>query len=117
MTAFNNDIIYKPELLAPAGGKESFFGVLRAGADAVYLAGEHYGARAYAENFSNEELENCIRYAHLYGKKVYITINTLIKNSETDDLISFVKPFYESGVDGVIVQDIGIISIIKKNFP
>ena len=117
MTAFNNDIIYKPELLAPAGGKESFFGVLRAGADAVYLAGEHYGARAYAENFSNEELENCIKYAHLYGKKVYITINTLIKNSETEDLISFVKPFYESGVDGVIVQDIGIISIIKKNFP
>ncbi len=117
MTAFNNDIIYKPELLAPAGGKESFFGVLRAGADAVYLAGEHYGARAYAENFTDEELDECIRYAHLYGKKVYITINTLIKNSETEDLVRFVKPFYEAGLDGVIVQDIGIISLIKENFP
>ena len=117
MTAFNNDIIYKPELLAPAGGKESFFGVLRAGADAVYLAGEHYGARAYAENFTDEELDECIRYAHLYGKKVYITINTLIKNSETEDLIRFVEPFYKAGLDGVIVQDIGIISLIKENFP
>ena len=75
-----------PELLAPAGSPETFYAVLRAGADAVYLAGPKFGARAFADNFTVEELCDCIRYAHLYNRKVYLTVNTLIKNNEFADL-------------------------------
>ncbi|MCQ2494173.1 MAG: U32 family peptidase [Lachnospiraceae bacterium] len=107
----------KPELLAPAGNKDAFMAVLRAGADAVYLAGNKYGARAYADNFSEEELCSCIRYAHLYNKRVYLTVNTLVTDTELDELFSFLKPMYEVGLDGVIVQDLGVIAYIRKNFP
>lgn len=107
----------KPELLAPAGNKESFMAVLRAGADAVYLAGNKYGARAYADNFSEEELCTCIRYAHIYNKRVYLTVNTLVTDSELDELYVFLSPMYEVGLDGVIVQDLGVISYIRKQFP
>ena len=71
----------KVELLAPAGNKEAFYGAIHAGADAVYLGGNRFGARAYADNFTEEELISCIRYAHLWGKKVYLTVNTLVKES------------------------------------
>ena len=107
----------KPELLAPAGNIESFYGVLNAGADAVYLAGSRFGARAYADNFSEEELVTCIRYAHLYNKKIYLTVNTLVKNEEFEDLISFLMPIYKAGLDGVIVQDLGVLKLLNSTFP
>ncbi len=110
-------MIVKPELLAPAGNIESFYGVLNAGADAVYMAGSRFGARAYADNFTDEELVSCIRYAHLYNKKIYLTVNTLVKNEEFDDLISFLLPLYKAGLDGVIVQDLGVLKLLNSTFP
>lgn len=107
----------KVELLAPAGNMEGFYGALAAGADAVYLGGSKFGARAYAENFTEEELICCIRYAHVLGKKVYLTVNTLVKDSEWEDLDASVRPFYEAGLDGVIVQDIGVLLYIREHFP
>ena len=96
------------ELLAPAGEYNSFLGAINAGADAVYLAGNMYGARASAVNFSDEELIKAIKYAHLFGKKVYLTVNTLTKNEELDKLYDFLYPFYINGLDAVIVQDMGV---------
>lgn len=107
----------KVELLAPAGNYESFLGAINAGADAVYLGGTKFGARAYADNFTEEEICRAIRYAHLFGKRVYLTVNTLIKESEFPELIPYLQPFYEAGLDGVIVQDIGAFLTIKEAFP
>lgn len=105
------------ELLAPAGNVEAFIGAIHAGADAVYLGGNRFGARAYAENFTEEELTWCIRYAHLFGRKVYLTVNTLVKECEFDGIFDFIKPYYAAGLDGVIVQDIGVLSFLRDNFP
>lgn len=105
------------ELLSPAGNYESFIGAINAGADAVYLAGSAYGARAYADNFSDDEIIRAINYAHLFNKKVYLTVNTLVKEKEINDAVSFVKPFYLAGLDGVIIQDIGLIKIFSKVYP
>ncbi len=105
------------ELLAPAGNKEAFIGAINAGADAVYLGGEKYSARAYADNFSTEEIIFCIRYAHLRGKKVYLTVNTLMKDSEIDELCDYIAPMYEAGLDACIIQDIGAFTLLKKTFP
>lgn len=107
----------KTELLAPAGDMDCFYAAVSAGADAVYLGGEEYGARAYASNFSKEELCEAICYAHLFGVKVYLTVNTLVKERELDGLCAFLMPFYEAGLDGVIVQDFGALKVIKENFP
>ncbi|MBE5865139.1 MAG: U32 family peptidase [Lachnospiraceae bacterium] len=107
----------KVELLAPAGNPEGFYGAIHAGADAVYLAGNRFGARAYADNFTTEELVACIRYAHIWGRRVYLTVNTLVKESEFDELMPYLTPFYEAGLDGVIVQDIGVFCFIKEHFP
>ncbi len=107
----------KVELLAPAGNYESFLGAVNAGADAVYLAGEKFGARAYAANFSADELCRAIRYAHLWDKKVYLTLNTLVKEKEFDEIYEYLKPFYEEGLDGVIVQDMGVLSYVHAVFP
>lgn len=107
----------KVELLAPAGNPEGFYGAIHAGADAVYLAGNRFGARAYADNFTTEELVACIRYAHIWGRRVYLTVNTLVKESEFDELMPYLTPFYEAGLDGVIVQDIGVFYFIKEHFP
>ncbi len=107
----------KVELLAPAGNPEAFYGAIHAGADAVYLAGEQFGARAYADNFTTEELVSCIRYAHILGRKVYLTVNTLVKESELAQVPDYLRPFYEAGLDGVIVQDIGVLAVIRENFP
>lgn len=79
----------KVELLAPAGNTEAFYGAIHAGADAVYLGGNRFGARAYAENFSEEELVACIRYAHLFGRKVYLTVNTLVKECEFSEIYAY----------------------------
>lgn len=108
---------HKVELLAPAGNPEGFYGAIHAGADAVYLAGNRFGARAYADNFSTEELIECIRYAHIFGRRVYLTVNTLIKEEEFKDLYPYLKPFYEAGLDGVIVQDYGVFCLIRDAFP
>lgn len=107
----------KVELLAPAGNYESFLGAVHAGADAVYLGGEKFGARAYADNFTEEELCRCLRYAHLYGRKVYLTVNTLVKEKELGELYEYLLPFYEAGLDGIIIQDIGVFQYVKEHFP
>ena len=107
----------KVELLAPAGNIEGFYGAIHAGADAVYLGGDKFGARAYADNFTTEELVECIRYAHIYGRKVYLTVNTLVKDKEWDQLYDYILPFYKAGLDGVIIQDMGIFVYLKKHFP
>lgn len=107
----------KPELLAPAGNMDGFFGAIHAGADAVYLAGNQYGARAYADNFSDEELLACIRYAHLFQRKVYLAVNTLVKEPELERLPSFLSPLADAGLDGVIIQDFGVFHTIREHFP
>ncbi len=107
----------KAELLAPAGTKESFYGAIKAGADAIYLAGKSFGARAYADNFSEEDLVACIRYAHLYGRRIYMTVNTLMKEEEIGQLYDFMLPYYEAGLDGVIVQDMGAVHLMERHFP
>ncbi len=107
----------KVELLAPAGNKEGFYGAIHAGADAVYLGGDKFGARAYADNFTTEELVECIRYAHIWGRKVYLTVNTLVKDKEWDQLYDYILPFYEAGLDGVIIQDLGVFFYLKEHFP
>ena len=107
----------KVELLAPAGNMEAFLGAIAAGADAIYLAGKQFGARAYAENFTEEELIFCIRYAHLFQKKVYLTVNILMKDHEFGDLYQYLKPLYEKGLDAVIVQDLGAMVKIREWFP
>ena len=80
----------KVELLAPAGNYEAFLGAIHAGADAIYLGGEKYSARAYADNFSDEEVISAIRYAHIFGRKVYLTINTLMKQEEYQSLYAYI---------------------------
>ncbi|MGN1146419.1 MAG: peptidase U32 family protein, partial [Acetatifactor sp.] len=107
----------KVELLAPAGNMEGFYGAIHAGADAVYLGGNRFGARAYADNFTLEELTFCIRYAHIWGRKVYLTVNTLVKEQEFKELYEYLAPLYEAGLDAVIVQDIGVFHYIKSQFP
>ena len=108
---------YQVELLAPAGNMEAFKGAIYAGADAIYLGGDKYGARAYADNFHTQELVECIRYAHLFGRKVYLTVNTLMKEEELAELYDYIKPFYEAGLDAVIVQDFGAFQVMKRHFP
>lgn len=103
--------------MAPAGNKDAFFGAIHAGADAIYLGGNKFGARAYAENFTEEELVKCIRYAHLWGRRVYLTVNTLVKDKEWDQLYEYILPYYEAGLDGVIIQDMGVFLFVKENFP
>ena len=106
------------ELLSPAGSYDSFRAALGAGADAVYAGGELFGARAYAHNFTNEELIKAIRESHVLDRKLYLTVNTLIKNMEMERrLYEYLKPFYEEGLDAVLVQDFGVLSFIREYFP
>ena len=107
----------KVELLSPVGNKEMLIQAIHNGADAVYLSGVKYGARKFAANFTNEELVNAIKYAHLYDVKVYVTINTLIYEEEIDDFLNYVKFLYKNQVDAVIVQDIGMIKLIYNTCP
>lgn len=106
------------ELLSPAGSYESFEAAIGAGADAVYVGGPAFGARAYAQNFTQEELITAIETAHIHNRKLYLTVNTLLKNRELDDqLFEYLLPYYEAGLDAVIVQDLGVFSFIRRNFP
>lgn len=107
----------KAELLAPAGNYNAFLGALNAGADAVYLGGDRFGARAYADNFDKEQIIRALHVAHFYGKKIYLTVNTLLKERELTELSSYLAPFYEAGLDGVIVQDFGVFCHIREQFP
>ena len=108
----------KMELLAPAGSLETLKAVCAAGADAVYLGGGQFGARAYAKNFTEDELLYAIDYVHLHEKKLHLTVNTLLKNRELEEqLYDYLLPYYEQGLDAVIVQDAGVFSFIKKYFP
>ena len=92
------------EVLAPAGSFEIMKAVIHAGADAVYLGGDHFGARAYAGNFNKEELLEAIEYAHLYNRKIYLTVNTLLKERELESrLVEYLTPFYEAGLYAVIL--------------
>lgn len=104
------------EILAPAGDYDCFTAAINAGADAVYLGG-NFSARAYAKNFTDEEVLSAISYAHFYGRKVYMTLNIVMKQEELESIKSYLTPFYLCGLDGVIVQDIGLISYISKVFP
>ena len=105
------------ELLAPAGNLEILKGVIESGADAVYVGGSMFGARAYANNFTEEKLLEAIDFAHLRGVKVYLTVNTLIKNSEFSKLYDYLLVYYKRGIDAVIVQDLGVVKAIHEYFP
>lgn len=106
------------EILAPAGSYEAMTAAALGGCDAVYAAGMRYGARAYAKNFTTEELCRSIDYLHLRGKKLYVTMNTLIKEDEmNDELFNTIRLLYEEGLDAVIVQDVGLMKLIHENFP
>ena len=107
----------KVELLAPAGNYESFLGAIHAGADAVFLGGVKFGARAFADNFDEDTLKRAIYYAHLFDRKVYLTLNTLMKQAELEEVEEFFTPFYLAGLDGVIVQDLGLLQYLKERFP
>lgn len=105
------------EILAPAGSIESMIAAVNAGADAVYMGGSRFGARAYAENPEEERFLEAIDYVHLHGCRLYMTVNTLVKEAELKQLYDYLKPYYERGLDAVIVQDIGVFSYIRKYFP
>ncbi|MDE7206046.1 MAG: U32 family peptidase, partial [Lachnospiraceae bacterium] len=105
------------ELLAPAGDFACFMAAINAGADAVYLGGMKFGARAYAGNFLQEEIVEALRVAHLFGRKIYLTVNTLVKEAEMPELVPYIEPLYKAGLDGVIVQDIGVLETLREQFP
>lgn len=107
----------KVEVLAPAGSYESMRAAFNAGADAVYIGGRQFGARAYADNTTDDELLSAIDYAHLQGKSLYLTVNTLVKEAELEALCHWLKPIYEAGLDAAIVQDMGVFSMLRSEFP
>lgn len=107
----------KTELLAPAGSFETLTAVLNAGADAVYTAGTRFGARAYANNLTEEELLSALELVHIKGRKLYLTVNTLLKEEEIGSLYQYLCPLYEAGLDAVIVQDFGVMRFVKNHFP
>ncbi len=107
----------KPEILAPCGSYDILIAAINAGADACYFGGNKFGARAYATNFDLDTSIKAIQYAHIHGVKLYLTVNTLFKESEIKELYDFILPYYEAGLDAVIVQDLGVFKLIKDMFP
>ncbi|MCI2200708.1 peptidase U32 family protein, partial [Clostridium sp.] len=107
----------KIELLAPAGNLESVYAAVQSGANAVYLGGSRFSARAYADNFDDEIMKKTVDYCHLYDVKIYVTVNTIIKEKEIKDAVSYAGFLYDVGVDALIVQDIGFAVLVKKYFP
>jgi len=108
----------KPEILAPAGSALSLRGAIAAGADAVYIGGSRFGARAYADNPETDELLSAIDYVHSKDRRIYLTVNTLLKEQElTKELVPFLEKYYRAGVDAVIVQDVGVLHFLAKHFP
>ncbi|MEG1287988.1 MAG: U32 family peptidase [Bacilli bacterium] len=111
------DEMKKPELLSPAGSMESLKAAIEAGADAVYLGGKSFGARVFSNNFTNDELIEAFTYAHKYGVKVYVTANTLINESSVDEFMEYITFLYKNNADAVIIQDIGMMDLIRKTYP
>lgn len=107
----------KPEILAPAGSMAALKAAFSAGADAVYMGGSQFGARAFAQNPDTDEMLEAIRYAHLRGKRLYLTVNTLVKEREFGTLYDFIAPYYTAGLDAAIVQDVGVLHFLAKEFP
>ena len=108
----------RAEVLAPAGSIQSLHAALAAGADAVYMGGSRFGARAYAENPEEKEFLEAIDFCHLHGRRLYLTLNTLLKPREIErDLYAYVEPMYRQGLDGVIVQDFGVLRFLRQEFP
>lgn len=105
------------EILAPAGSWECLEAAVCAGADAIYIGGSRFGARAHADNLNEERMLEAIDYVHLHGKKLYMTVNTLFKERELGELVDYLRPYYEQGLDAVIVQDIGAMRLIREVFP
>lgn len=107
----------KVELLSPAGNMVCLKMAVMCGADAVYVSGKEYGARKYAENFSMEELSFAIKYCHLYGVRLYVTVNTLVSEDDIDSFLDYIRKLHLLGVDALIMQDIGLMSYVKRKFP
>ena len=107
----------KPELLAPAGSMESLYAAVEAGCDAVYLSGYMFGARQFATNFSEEEIKKAICFCHLYGVKVYVTVNTLIYEEEVQTFLDYIDFLHKNNVDAVLIQDIGMLDLIRQTYP
>jgi len=107
----------KPELLSPAGSIDAFYAAIEAGADAIYIGGKQFGARAFSKNFTDEEIKYVVNYAHLYEVKVYVTVNTLIYENEINDCLNYIKYLHKIGVDAVIMQDLGMIDLVRKTLP
>ena len=107
----------KPELLSPAGNMECLKAAIEAGCDAVYLGGYKFGARTFAGNFTNEEMIEAVNYAHLYGVKIYVTVNTLIYENEVEEFMEYIYFLYRINVDALIIQDIGMFDLIRKTYP
>ena len=105
------------ELLSPAGNREALVAAVSCGADAVYLGYTAFGARSYAGNFDAQQLKEAIEYAHERGKKIYVTVNTLVKQCETDDLCDVLELLCEVGADAAIVQDLGVARMARARFP
>lgn len=105
------------EILAPAGSFESMKAAVAAGADAVYIGGSRFGARAYADNLDEERLKEAIDYVHIHGRSIYMTVNTLVKEKELSELYDYLLPYYKQGLDAVIVQDMGVFSYVREHFP
>ncbi len=110
-------MLNRPEILAPAGSMDALKAAVSAGADACYAGGNMFSARAFAGNFDTTELLEAIDYCHIHNVKLYMAVNTLLKNSEMKDLIPYLDPFYREGVDGIIVQDVGVIRSLSKAYP
>ena len=105
------------EILAPAGSFESMKAAVAAGADAVYMGGSRFGARAFADNPEEDKLLEAIDYVHLHGCRLYLTVNILMKEQEMDELYGYLLPYYKRGLDAVIVQDLGVLAFVRKHFP
>ena len=105
------------ELLSPVGNMECLKSAINAGCDAVYLAGKNFGARSFAGNFTNEELVSAIEICHLYGIKVYVTVNTIIYDPEVEHFIKYIDFLHRNNVDAIIMQDIGMIDLVRKTYP
>lgn len=106
----------RTELLAPAGSFDAMAAAINAGADAVYLGGSKFGARAFAKNFDENDLLRALDYAHIRGKQIFLTVNTLLKEEELSDLYDYLNPLYKQGLDGIIIQDVGVMRYVKNHF-
>ena len=105
------------ELLAPAGNMEALRAAIANGADAIYVGGKSFSARAFAGNFDDEELAEAVRLVHFHGKKIYLAINTLIADNEMEEALRYMKKVYEMGIDAAIIQDAGLWRLLRKALP